>query len=183
MGYNYLDRSGLVIPIVNSSTLSQQKIMNSHKISLAIATVVTIISGTTLPSHADRSCPLGFTSGEVGCQKVLNAIIQNTCANGKFNNIRVGRDTCEINSVVGNSNNPIYSVADPRAKRNAVEKLTKEVEKLTREIDTGFTNPGTPSKQRKVVTTSEKLLIDYDSPTKQDYTEITFNIIILPNLP
>jgi hypothetical protein len=157
--------------------------MNSRRISLAIATVVTILSVTALPSHADRSCPLGFTAGEVGCQKVLNAIIQNTCANGKFNNIRVGRDTCEINSVVGNSNNPIYSVADPRAKRNAVEKLTKEVEKLTREIDPGFTNPGTPSKQRKVVTTSEKLLIDYDSPTKQDYTEIIFAIVILPSSP
>jgi hypothetical protein len=157
--------------------------MNSRRISLAIATVITIFSGNTLPSHADRSCPLGFTAGEIGCQKVLKATVQNTCANGRFNNIRVGRDTCEINSVVGNSQNPTYSVADPRAKWNAVEKLTKEAEKLTREIDPGFTNPGTPSKQRKVVTTSEKLLIDHDSATKQDHTEIIFEIVILPSSP
>jgi hypothetical protein len=156
--------------------------MNSRRISLAIATVVTILSGTTLPSHADRSCPLGFTSsGAIGCVKVVKVTIENSCpriSDRQFRHeIRVGRDRCRKDTVLGISQGDIIdSVADPRAKQNALDKLT-------REIDPGFTNPGAPSKQRKVVVTSDRVLIDYDSTTKQDYTEITFDVIILPSPP
>jgi hypothetical protein len=159
--------------------------MNSRRISLAIATVVTIFSGTTLPSHADRSCPLGFTAGSLGCQKVVKVTIENICTDREFirnknfrHDIRVGQDLCrKDNPVLGVSQgNIINSVANPIAKQKAMEKLT-------REIDPGFTNPGTPSKQRKVVATSEQVLIDYDNTTKQDYTEIIFEIVILRNSP
>ena len=153
--------------------------MNSRKISSIIATVVTILSGTTLPSHADRSCPLGFTSaGAMGCQKVVKVNIQNICPDRRFRlDLRVGTDLCRRDTFAGISQGDITnSVADPRAKVIAVEKLT-------RDPDPGFTNPGAPIRQRKVVVTSERVLIDHDSMTKQDYTEITFDVIILPSPP
>jgi hypothetical protein len=146
--------------------------MISHKISLAIATVFTILSGTVLPSHADRSCPLGFTSGLVGCEKVVKVTSKNICPNKTFRlDIRVGLDRCIDNTV-----NIQSSIEDKSAKYNAVEKIR-------REIDPGFTNPGDLSRQPKVIVVSRQLLIDHDSMTKQDYTEITFNIIIPRNSP
>jgi hypothetical protein len=161
--------------LLNNSTLSPMKIAISRKISLAIATVVTILSGTILPSHADRSCPLGFTPGLAGCQKVVKVTIENVCATPKFRrlDLLVGRDLCRKKD---NPLDVIDSVTDKSAKYEAAEKIK-------REIDPGFTNPGVPNKQRKVFTKSEKILIDHDSITKQDYTEITFDVIILPNFP
>jgi hypothetical protein len=191
MGCNYIDRSQLVISIVNSSTLSQHKIMNSRRISLAIATVVTILSGTTLPSHADRSCPLGFTAGEVGCQKVVKVTIENICTNLAFPrlNVRLGRDVCsKINVVIPDGTSLdnfnegvdfINSVADPVAKKKATGKIT-------REIDPGFINPsagGASSRQRRTFSTSETVLIDYDGSRRKDHTEIKFDLIITPNPP
>jgi hypothetical protein len=150
--------------------------MNSRRISLALATVVTILSGTTLPSHADRSCPLGFTSaGSVGCQKVVKVTIENICLKGR-RDILPGRDQCRTrdnNSFLGGEN-ITSSEADPKAKQEALEKLI-------REPDSGFTNPGAPIRQRRVVATSEKILIDYDK--RRDFSEITFDVIILPNSP
>ncbi|WP_310485303.1 hypothetical protein [Chamaesiphon sp. VAR_48_metabat_403] len=158
--------------------------MNSRRISLAVATVFTILSGTALPSHADRSCPLGFTAGSMGCQKVLKVKIENVCPDRRFRlDLRVGRDLCrKDNPVLGISQGDIInSVGDPRTKQKATEEITREAEQLTRAIGTGFTN-STPGKYPKIVT-SERVLIDHVSMTKQDYTEITFDVIILPSAP
>lgn len=155
--------------------------MNSRKIPLILATVFTALSGTTLPSRAERTCPLGFTSaGSMGCQKVVKVTIENVCIARKTFRLdtRVGSDLCiKNNHGLGFSQGDFTnSVVDPIVKQNAMDKLT-------REIDPGFTNPGVPSKQRKVFTTSERVLIDHDGTTKQDYTEITVTITILPSSP
>ncbi len=140
--------------------------------SLTLATVVTIFSGSTLPSHADRSCPLGFSAGSMGCQKVVKVTIKNICPGPRFMPTpRAGQDRCDSSGSFIN-----YSAGDPNAKQHAVEKHTKDP-------DPGFTNPGAPIRQRKVVVTSEKVLIDHDSMTNRDYTEITLDIIILPSSP
>jgi hypothetical protein len=151
--------------------------MNSRGISLALATVVTILSGTTLPSHADRSCPLGFTAGDLGCQKVLKERILHTCG-GRYLAIKMGRDLCENSPGEGFGPNNVYSVADPGTKRRVIIKLTN----LTKEIDPGFGSPGTPSKQRKVLT-SENVVLDDNSTRQQDYTDIVYTVVILPTSP
>jgi hypothetical protein len=162
-----------------------------HKISLTIATVFTILSGTVLPSHAERSCPLGFTAGTIGCEKVVKVSIENKCTNLLFPrlNVRFDRDVCsKINVIIPSGTSLdnfnegvdfINPVADPAAKKKATEKIT-------RASDPGFINPsagGASSSQRRTLSTSEKVLIDYDSRSKRDYTELTFTIIILPKSP
>ncbi len=68
--------------------------MNSRKLSLALATVATILSGTVLPSHAAPSpskgvvCRAGFT-GEIAanaftCMKIVPVLIENICTNPQF---------------------------------------------------------------------------------------------------
>jgi hypothetical protein len=158
--------------------------MNSHRISLALATVFTILSGTVLPStaQADRSCPLGYTDGVAGCQKVLKERIFHDCNYlGGYLAIHIGRDICEAFPGEGfhrNSQDNVYSEANPRKKSAVIAKLTK----LTKEIDPGFGSPGTPSRQRKVLT-SENVVFDDDSTRKQDYTDIVFTVVIIPNSP
>jgi hypothetical protein len=146
--------------------------MNSRRISLALATVITVFSGTTLPSHADRSCPLGFTAGEAGCQRVVKVVVKNVCPAGgaAFTltvDARAGLDRCD--------SSPMAPVPDPIEKK-------KVLIELTREIDPGFTNPGNPSRKRKVVVASERLLLDYNNTTMQDSFEVTF-VVIIPNSP
>jgi hypothetical protein len=148
--------------------------MNSRRISLAIATVVTILSGTTLPSHAQQqSCPLGFTAGEAGCQKVVKVVVGNVCptGGGAFTYTvypGAGLDRCD--------SFPMPPIADPIEKKKALRALT-------REIDPGFTNPGNPSRQRKVAVVSERVLIDYNSAKMRDSFEVTFEVVILPSSP
>jgi hypothetical protein len=157
--------------------------MNSRKLSLALATVFTILSGTALPSQAqsNRSCPLGFTAGEIGCQRVLKERILHTCDRVRYLAIHLGRDICEAFPGEGSSPNNVYSEASPRTKSSVIEKLTK-LTKLTKEIDPGFGYPGTPNRQRKVLT-SENVVLDDNSTRRQDYTDIVFTVVILPNSP
>jgi hypothetical protein len=153
--------------------------MNSREISLTIATVFTIFSRTVLPSHANQSCPLGFTSaGAMGCQKVVKVKIKNICASQLDTlDIRVGRDLCRRGNGNGDIGQPgiTYSVPSPETLRDTTEKLTKDP-------DPGFTNPGAPIRQRRVVLTSGKVVIDCIN-MRQDCTEITFDVIIPPNVP
>jgi hypothetical protein len=119
----------------------------------------------------------------MGCQKVVKVIVINGCflPPKSILKLRVGQDLCRRHdgSLGGGflqQGDITLPVVHPQVKQEATEKLT-------RDPDPGFTNPGTPVRQRKVVVTSEKLLIDHDSVTKQDYTEITFDVIILPSPP
>jgi hypothetical protein len=68
-------------------------------------------------------------------------------------------------------------VADPKTKAQTIERIKSG----TDNPDPGFTNPGAPIRQRKVVITSEQLLIDHE--TRRDYTQITLDVIILPSPP
>jgi hypothetical protein len=161
--------------------------MISPKISLAIATVFTILSGTVLPSHAERSCPLGFTSGLLGCEKVVKVttIAMNTCTDPNFPNFvrRKGQDVCSKNNInipfkgsLDNFNEGIdfvKPVADPVAKK-------KIEEELKRNPDLGFINPsvgGNFNSQRRKIFTTERVL--FDSPKSKDYAEVTFHLLIL----
>jgi hypothetical protein len=161
------------------------KITISHKISLAIATVVTIISGTTLPSHADRSCPLGFTSGLLGCEKVVKVTIErSTCPDPNFPkfSLRQFRDLCSKNNIdipfkgsLANFNEGIdfvNPVADPVAKKKVEEELKQK-------SDLGFTNPsvgGNSNSQRRDLITTERVLINHSKSS--DYIEVTFHLVI-----
>jgi hypothetical protein len=81
-------------PRIKLYITTQEKIMNSRKLSLALATVATILSGNILPSHAAPSpskgfvCPTGFTGevidGAFRCKRVTRVLIENICTNPQF---------------------------------------------------------------------------------------------------
>jgi hypothetical protein len=159
--------------------------MNSRKLSLALATVVTIISGTVLPSHADRSCPLGFTSGFLGCEKVVKVTIErSTCPDPNFPKLiyRQSQDVCSKNNIeipvkgsLANFNEGIDFVK-PVADRVAKKKVEEELKKKS---DLGFINPsvgGNSSSQRRDLITTERVLIDHSKVL--DYIEVTFHLVI-----
>ncbi|WP_310485302.1 hypothetical protein [Chamaesiphon sp. VAR_48_metabat_403] len=68
--------------------------MNSRKLSLALATVATIVSSNVLPSHAAPSpskgfvCPAGFRGEVVDkaflCKRRVRVLIDNICTNSQF---------------------------------------------------------------------------------------------------
>ena len=68
--------------------------MNSRKLSLALATVATILSGSVLPSHAAPSpskgvvCLAGFrgesVDGGFRCKRIVRVLIENVCPNPQF---------------------------------------------------------------------------------------------------
>lgn len=71
--------------------------MNSHKLSLALVTVATILSVSILHSHASPSkgviCTTGFTGESVDggfrCKKVVPVLIANICTNPQFPKLNI----------------------------------------------------------------------------------------------
>jgi hypothetical protein len=177
--------------------------MNSRKLSLALATIATILSGSVLPSHAIPSpskgfvCPSGFTgevvSGAFRCKQVVPILIENICTNSQFPqlNLRVGRDLCSKR----NSNIPatgaltglnpgrdfVESVPDPQARRRAEERLEQGFVSgrialpplAQRRQPTLVTR--IPASEREAVFVSQRVLID-DAGNSDDHTLVIFNV-------
>jgi hypothetical protein len=167
--------------------------MASHKISLAFTTFLTILNGIIPPSHAESSCPLGFTNKRIGtvsrCAKEVSFSIKNTCADQQFPKLRLrdGIDLCSKNDFLITVFGPltgregvdfIKSIPDPEAKNKAEKKLRQE-------SDSGFINPsvgGISGSQRQVFFTDQTVVID-GSRFIEDITIVKFNIIIAPSAP
>jgi hypothetical protein len=190
-------------PRIKLYITTQEKIMNSRKLSLALATVATILSGNVLPSHAAPSpskgfvCPTGFTGevvdGAFRCKRVTRVLIENICTNPQFPklNLRVGRDLCSRANASIPATGPLTglnpgrdfvdSVPDPAAKRRAEERLEQgfvrgqvQLPSLAQKRQPEIL-PRIAASEREAVFVSEQILID-DAGDIDDHTRVTFNL-------
>jgi hypothetical protein len=177
--------------------------MNSRKLSLALATVATILSGNVLPSHAAPSpskgfvCPSGFTGeivdGAFRCKRVARVLIENICNNPQFPklNLRVGRDLCsKANATIPATGaltgltpgrDFVNSFPDPNARRTAEQRLEQgfvrgqvQLPSLAQKRQPEIL-PRIVASEREAVFVSQQILID-DAGDIDDHTRVTFNV-------
>ncbi len=177
--------------------------MNSRKLSLALATVATIVSGNVLPSHAAPSpskgfvCPAGFT-GEIAdkafiCKRVARVLIENVCTNSQFPrlNLRVGRDVCSKENTTIPATGAltgltigkdfVNSVPDPEARKKAEERLEQgfvrgqvQLPSLAQKRQPEIL-PRIAANEREAIFAGREILID-DAGDIDDHTRVTFNV-------
>jgi hypothetical protein len=177
--------------------------MNSRNVSLALATIATILGGSILPSHAAPSpskgfvCPSGFTGevvdGAFRCKRVTRVLIENVCTNPQFPklNLRVGRDVCSKENTTIPATGAltgltlgkdfVNSVADPEARKKAEERLEQgfvrgqvQLPSLAQRRQPEIL-PKIAANEREAIFAGREVLID-DAGDIDDHTRVTFNV-------
>ena len=181
--------------------------MNSRKLSLALATVATILSGSVLPSHAAPSpskgvvCLAGFrgesVDGGFRCKRIVPVLIDHICTNPQFPklNLRVGRDLCSGANTTIDATGPltglnlgrdyVNSIEDPEARTKAEEKLEQgfllgqvQLPSLARKRQPVIL-PRIAANEREADFVRREVLIDDDGDI-DDNTRVTFNVFTFP---
>jgi hypothetical protein len=183
--------------------------MNSRKISLALATVITILSGTVLPSNAQSSprkgvvCPKGYDGRSTEnvvfrCSKQVTVLIENICTNPQFPklNLRVGKDLCSKNNAtiaatgaldgLNEGRDFVKSVPDPDAIKKAEERLEQgfasgrlALPPLVTKRPAVTLSRDIPAGQREAVVITKRIAVD-DAGDIDDHTNVFFDVFVLP---